>query len=65
MASSQALVDHDAIREWAESRKARPACVKGTGGGDDVGMREAELSATRAGTTRRTTPPPANFFPPG
>ena len=38
MASSQALTDHDAIRKWAESRGARPACVKGTGEDDDVGM---------------------------
>jgi hypothetical protein len=38
MASSQALTDHDAIRAWAESRGARPACVTGTGDEDDVGM---------------------------
>jgi hypothetical protein len=38
MASSQALTDHDAIREWAESRGATPACVTGTGDEDDVGM---------------------------
>src|SRR5690242_18207922 len=38
MAGSQALTDHDAIREWAESRRATPACVTGTGGDDDVGM---------------------------
>jgi hypothetical protein len=38
MASAQTLVDHDAIRAWAESRQARPACVKGTGGGEDTGM---------------------------
>jgi hypothetical protein len=38
MASSHTLVDHDEIQKWAESRKAKPACVKGTGGGDDVGM---------------------------
>ena len=30
--------DHDEIRRWAESRGARPACVRGTGGGDDTGM---------------------------
>lgn len=23
---------------WAEEREARPACVRGTGGGEDVGM---------------------------
>jgi hypothetical protein len=32
------LTDHDEIRQWAEERTARPACVRGTGGGEDVGM---------------------------
>src|SRR5439155_22103248 len=30
--------DHDHIREWAESRGAKPACVRGTGGRGDTGM---------------------------
>jgi hypothetical protein len=38
MASAQPIVDHDRIREWAEERGARPACVKGTGGRGDTGM---------------------------
>ena len=38
MATSHPLTDHDEIRRWAESRGAKPACVKGTGGGDDTGM---------------------------
>ncbi len=38
MATSEALTDHDRIRQWAESRNARPACVKGTGSQSDVGM---------------------------
>lgn len=37
-AQSHALTDHDAIRQWAEERNASPACVRGTGGGEDVGM---------------------------
>jgi hypothetical protein len=32
------LTDHDEIRQWAEERTARPACVRGTGDGEDVGM---------------------------
>ena len=28
MASSQTLTDHRAIQDWAESRKAKPACVR-------------------------------------
>ncbi|HEY4678495.1 MAG TPA: hypothetical protein VIJ01_15120 [Candidatus Angelobacter sp.] len=31
-------MDHDEIRQWAEDRNARPACVRGTGGSEDVGM---------------------------
>jgi hypothetical protein len=36
--ASEALTDHDAIRAWADARGAKPACVAGTGGRDDVGM---------------------------
>ena len=32
MASAQPITDHEQIRQWAEQRGARPACVKGTGG---------------------------------
>jgi len=35
---SRTLTDHKSIQEWAEKRGARPACVKGTGGGKDPGM---------------------------
>jgi hypothetical protein len=38
MASARPITDHDEIREWAEDRGARPACVKGTGGKSDTGM---------------------------
>jgi hypothetical protein len=38
MASAQTLTDHAQIQEWAEARRAQPACVKGTGGKNDVGM---------------------------
>jgi ferritin-like metal-binding protein YciE len=37
-AVSRILTHPDEIREWAEERGARPAHVKGTGGGEDVGM---------------------------
>jgi hypothetical protein len=37
-ASSHPLTDHEQIRQWAEERGAHPACVRGTGGGEDVGM---------------------------
>ena len=37
-AASRPLTDREEIRQWAEERGAHPACVRGTGGGEDVGM---------------------------
>jgi hypothetical protein len=31
--------DHEAIRQWAEARGGRPACVRGTEGGDSCLLR--------------------------
>jgi hypothetical protein len=36
--TSQTTTHHDEIRRWAEERKAKPACVRGTGGKNDVGL---------------------------
>lgn len=36
--ASQTTTDHDTIRKWAEARKGRPACVRGTGSGKDPGI---------------------------
>jgi len=36
--TSQTTTDHNQIRKWAESRGAKPSCVRGTGGKNDVGM---------------------------
>jgi hypothetical protein len=41
---SRPLSDHDEIRQWAEQRGAHPACVIGTGAGDDVGMIRLDFS---------------------
>jgi hypothetical protein len=38
MSTSHTTTDHDLIRQWAESRGAKPAAVKNTGGGDDPGI---------------------------
>lgn len=35
---SRTTTDHDEIRQWAEARGAKPACVRGTGGQGDAGM---------------------------
>ena len=36
--TNRVLTDPGEIRRWAEERGAKPTCVKGTGGGGDVGM---------------------------
>src|SRR3954469_6188981 len=36
--SSKTTTDHEEIRKWAESRDAKPSCVKGTGGKGDPGL---------------------------
>jgi hypothetical protein len=38
MSSATPVTDHNKIRKWAEKNNGRPACVKGTGKGDDPGM---------------------------
>src|SRR5579872_6423026 len=35
---SRVLTDREEIRNWAEERQARPSCVRGTGGDNDIGM---------------------------
>ena len=41
--SGNTTTDHDEIRRWAEERGGKPACVQGTGGKSDIGMRRLEL----------------------
>ena len=38
MSSGRTITGHDEIRQWAEERGAEPACVRGAGGNEDVGM---------------------------
>jgi hypothetical protein len=38
MSGSTTTTDHDQIRRWAEERGGKPAHVKDTGGGDDLGV---------------------------
>ena len=38
MSTSETLTDHQRIKEWAETRQAKPACVRGTGDKGDLGM---------------------------
>jgi hypothetical protein len=37
-AESKVTFDHEEIRRWAEERGAKPSCVRGTGGREDIGM---------------------------
>lgn len=36
--SAKTTTDHEEIQRWAEERGAKPSCVRGTGGEDDIGM---------------------------
>ena len=36
--SASRTTDHEFIRRWVEERGGSPACVRGTGGKNDVGM---------------------------
>lgn len=36
--SASRTTDHEFIRRWVEERGGHPACVRGTGGKNDVGM---------------------------
>lgn len=38
MSSASAITDHKEIQRWAQEHGGRPACVKGTGQGDDPGI---------------------------
>lgn len=40
---SHITTDHERIRQWAKDRKGRPAAVKNTGGGKDVGIIRIEF----------------------
>jgi len=35
---AQVTTDHEEIKRWVEERGGHPACVKGTGDPDDVGL---------------------------
>jgi hypothetical protein len=36
--AARQLTNHDEIRRWAQERNAQPACVRRTGGDNDIGM---------------------------
>jgi hypothetical protein len=38
MSSAEPTTNHEEIRRWVEERNGRPACVEGTGRGEDPGV---------------------------
>ncbi len=42
-AQSHTTTDHDEIQRWAEARGAKPACVRGTGNKNDIGILRLEF----------------------
>jgi hypothetical protein len=53
MADARPLIDHDEIREWAEARRAKPACVRGTGHKKETGVIAVRRARRAAGGTQR------------
>jgi hypothetical protein len=51
MAVATPITDHDRIRKWAEARRARPACVIGTGGRRDPAMIRFDFPRVRGSET--------------
>jgi hypothetical protein len=47
-AAARPLTEHEEIRAWAEERGAKPACVRRTGGKDDVGMIRLDFPGYRS-----------------
>jgi hypothetical protein len=43
-AQSHTTTDHEEIQRWAESRGAKPSCVKGTGDAHDIGILRLDFS---------------------
>lgn len=41
--AAQATTNHEEIRRWVEERKGKPACVRGTGDKNDIGMLRIDM----------------------
>jgi len=41
--AAQATTSHDQIRRWVEERHGKPACVRGTGDKNDIGMLRIDM----------------------
>ncbi|HZQ69020.1 MAG TPA: hypothetical protein VFA68_10930 [Terriglobales bacterium] len=50
-ASTRGLTDSEEIRQWAEERGAKPACVRKTGRGGDVGIIRLDFPGYSGGDT--------------
>jgi hypothetical protein len=47
--TSQFTTNHEKIRGWAEERGAKPACIRGTGDGNDIGMLRLDFPGSTSG----------------
>jgi len=52
MSSATPVTDHNEIRRWVESNNGKPACVKGTGRGEDPGMLRIDFDEQEEGLAR-------------
>ena len=52
MSSATPVTDHNEIRQWVEKNNGCPACVKGTGKGDDPGMLRIDFDEQEEGLSR-------------
>lgn len=52
MSSATPVTDHNEIRKWVEKNNGSPACVKGTGKGDDPGMLRIDFDEQEEGLSR-------------
>jgi hypothetical protein len=41
--AGQPTIDHEQIRKWVEERGGKPACVRGTGDKNDIGMLRIDM----------------------
>jgi len=53
---SVTTTDPEEIRQWAEERGGKPACVKGTGGKGDIGMLRIEFPGKPNANEQKLTP---------
>jgi hypothetical protein len=49
MSTAEPITNHEEIRRWVEDNNGRPACVEGTGRGDDPGVLRIDFDEPEEG----------------